>query len=1113
MNGDHRQLLAIVRSVRNRWRLRVLLKGLAVLVVSATALLLASGWAIDASRFDAGTVSAVRILAYLAFAALLARAVVWPLARRVSDERVALYLEEREPTLGGRVLAAVELGREPGTPAGAGTSAALVERLVRSAVESCRRVDDGRRVERQALWRSSGLVAGTTAASFVFFLAGPAFLHTTAPVLLDPWKKPEVANPYSIHVEPGDVTVAVGSDLEVTAALENFDAADVDLVLRSGEGEWTRWSMLRQDASSEPPPSGDAAEPVYSLLVFDLHEPTQYFVESSGVSSAVFQIEVKELPYVEDIHLTYRFPAYTGLDPVEQPGSGDVAALVGTEVRLDVTPTFPVPGGAIEIEGAGRIPLAVAADGRLAGSFTVGEPGTYRILLDSEGDGPVVASPDYVIDPVDDQPPTLILAEPGRDVQVTSLEEVVTEVRAQDDYGVALVELVYSVNGGDEETAKLYAGRPGRKDFGGTHTFYLEDYGLVPGDLVSYYARASDAFGDPRSHETYSDIYFLEVRPFERNYRQADQGGQPGRMGGSELSEQQRMIISATFKLSRDRSRPGADADAATVAMSQGRLREQVLTLLERMLENGMFGDGSPTSSMVELLSQAGDEMSLAEEALGEHQLEKALAPEQRALKYLQNMEAQFRDVQVARGEQGGGGGQGEISEELADLFEMDRDQLRNQYEQVQRGRQQEVDDTLDELLEKLRELARRQQQENERMRARARQAAERETRAGSSGKTQRQLADEAEEVARKLEKLARQESLPDLAETARKLREAAEQMRRAAASGERTGEALGSAALDQLREARRQLERDKSGRLERDTRRALERTRRLRGQQERIVDQVDRLDPSDSRHDQIMRGLMEAKERMGGEVGGLEAELDQLARDFQREQPEASRRLKEAAEEIRDRQIREKLLYSRGVVQERSKEYARNFEEHIEAALGSLEERLREAAGAIGETREQRLGRALEETRDVVSALESLEERLEASWGGPEGTVGPRAGSGKLEPRDLRQLGRELEERRLQLEGLQDRLRSEGVEPADLERIIDRLRGLELGDAAAVRETLAALDGEVVQGLKEFEYGLRRRLATEEDESLAQVTDDDVPDGYEEMVERYYRALAGGER
>jgi hypothetical protein len=182
------------------------------------------------------------------------------------------------------------------------------------------------------------------------------------------------------------------------------------------------------------------------------------------------------------------------------------------------------------------------------------------------------------------------------------------------------------------------------------------------------------------------------------------------------------------------------------------------------------------------------------------------------------------------------------------------------------------------------------------------------------------------------------------------------------------------------LREARRQLEQNKSGRLQRDTQEALDRTRTLRRQQQQMIERVDRYDPADPNSRADLTAIQQAKERMGSEVGRLEADLEQLSREAMRDQPEASRRLAEAAGEIRDNQIREKILYSRGVVQQRSKEYAQNFEEHIEGNLARLEERLEAAAGAIGETSEQRLEAALEETREVVTALESLEDRLRAS-------------------------------------------------------------------------------------------------------------------------------------
>ena len=57
----------------------------------------------------------------------------------------------------------------------------------------------------------------------------------------------------------------------------------------------------------------------------------------------------------------------------------------------------------------------------------------------------------------------------------------------------------------------------------GAHTFFLEEFNLKPGDFISYYAKARDA-----NSETTSDIYFIEVKPFEMEYRQSQQQGGGG---------------------------------------------------------------------------------------------------------------------------------------------------------------------------------------------------------------------------------------------------------------------------------------------------------------------------------------------------------------------------------------------------------------------------------------------------------------------------------------------------------------------------------------------------------------------------------------------------------
>src|SRR4029453_11001784 len=89
----------------------------------------------------------------------------------------------------------------------------------------------------------------------------------------------------------------------------------------------------------------------------------------------------------------------------------------------------------------------------------------------------------------------------------------------------------------------------------------------------------------------------------------------------------------------------------------------------------------------------------------------------------------------------GGGGGQGQMAEDLADLFELELDKLANQYEMQQRAEQQQSDHTVDEMVEKLKELARRQQQEMERQRRLAQQG--QQGGGGGSSASQRALAEE----------------------------------------------------------------------------------------------------------------------------------------------------------------------------------------------------------------------------------------------------------------------------------------------------------------------------------------------------------------------------------
>jgi hypothetical protein len=996
---------------------------------------------------------------------------------------------------------------------------------VENAAEQCRVIDFGRRVEAKPLARSSGLLAGATLLSVVVLLISPPFVRHSTPYLL-PLGGGSPDNPYRIEVVPGNARVAKGAEVKVSARLFNFDSDQVEVAVQRGpQGEWERFPMAIEEETGD-----------YLFFLFDLDAETEYFVEASGIRSALFRIDVAELPYVQQMTLEYQFPAYTGLSPLVQEDGGDIAAVKGTEVRFLISPTVAVRGGAIVVEDRDTLPLTALEDGTLTAALQVQENGLYRIVFESLSGDQVIGSPDYLIDVLLDQPPIVAFSKPGRDVSVTSIEEVFIEVEAEDDFGVTRLELFYSVNGGPEQIHELYSGR--RSDVRVGHTLYLEEFELVPGDFISYYARVADGNRVSGQQEAATDIYFMEVRPFDREFRQAEQSGGAGGGGGfdSSLSQRQREVIAATFKMVRDRrdySSEEYEENLATLALAQGRLREQVERLAAQIEARGIVQLDSAFQAVAEALPKAAEAMGEAETLLGERKPSDALSPEQRALQQLQRAESAFREVQVGRGmpSAGSAGGQPDM-EELAELFELELDKQRNQYEQVQRNQQQQVDDQIDETLQKLQELARRQQQENERLRARA---GDPQSQAGSAG-SQRRLAEEAEELARRLERLSREESLPEFNQTARQLRQAAEDMRRAAANQRSGGMAEGMSALERLKEARRLLDDNRSAGLRREVDDALRRAERLAEEQREVQSDVRRLGQGGANQNGRLRRLMERKDEMAGEVEDLEAQLDRLARESRREQRDASRKLQEAANAIRDDKLEDKIRYSRGVVQQRAPEYARNFEEQIAEDIEELRERIAAARDAIGETDEQRLARTLDRTRDLVRSLESLEERTRRQ-GATEDAEGRRAGdppssSGRpqegerrgesreseaatadgfpgFNPGEVRQFRREFRERRGEAERLRDELAAEGIDTAELDAIVARLRDLERDRPYGDPRGLAELQAQVIQELKEFEYVLRRELGAGESRRLLLTGSDEVPPGYRSLVEEYYRALA----
>ncbi len=634
------------------------------------------------------------------------------------------------------------------------------------------------------------------------------------------------------------------------------------------------------------------------------------------------------------------------------------------------------------------VPLEAQPDGSLTGTLKVQEEGYYQVDL-AMADGTFVeASPQYTIDLLSDAPPAVRFTTPGRDSPASPIEEVYLEAQADDDYGVDQLLLVYSVNGEAEDTVALHAGGRPLTEVTAGHTLYLEEFEVEPGDVVSYYGVARDRQG--RATEAVSDIYFVNVQPFGRDFKEGEQQGGPPQGGQgagagnqAELSQLQRQVIAATFNLNRDRDRYSDEEfgeSTVSVALAQGRVREQVSTLVERMTNRGLAEAEDQFKEIAEMLPEAMEAMETAEADLRDGKTRDALSPEQQALRVLQKAEETYERYVTNQQQSGGGGGGGgnqANAEDLADLFELELDKLENQYETVQRGERQQANAEVDEVLEKLDELARRQQAEGERQRARAQQG--QTSSGGQSAAGQRELADQAEEAARQLQRLARQNGDQQLDEAARRLQEAAQAMRNAAARGGNAGVAESARALDRLQDAQRRLQRARENRVTEDAQNALDRVERLQQEQAEISRAVEDMPEDPSARTEVVERLKERKTSMAEEVGSLQRDMKRLSADARQEDPEAARAIDDAANAIEEGNLTAKILYSRGVVEQREKELARVFERGLEEDLEALRKKVENAAKvAQGLADAQGMEEALDRAQDLVQGVESLNERMQ---------------------------------------------------------------------------------------------------------------------------------------
>ena len=685
--SNRNALNSYIERIRQRLLLAAWMRGAATFTGTALMVTLALVLLLNHFAFPARGLTGARLALFVALAAAAAFGIVFPLMR-LTRARAVRKAEAANPTLEHRLTTFYEKEMQGSNP--------FLELLAADTLTVTQHAEPSSIVEDRRLFALGGAGLACLAVLAWMILGAPGYLGYGASLL---WTgPPKNAQPfYAIAVTPGDVAIRRNSDQLITAQVTGMQPPRVQLFAhyQSAPG-WEPVAMQRQSNTN-----GIAK---YQFVVAGLPENVEYYVAAGPLASSHYTVRVVDLPAVKEIRATYHYPKWTGMVPATEEHSGDLRAIEGTDAALEIEMDHPLKNGQLTLDGGQTIQLEGGDGNKYRGTLHMQKDGAYHVAAVDEGQ-PVRLSEDYFIATDKAQPPQISIDRPRGDYRANPIEEVTLGVKAAAQFGLRDVHLHYSVNGGTEREISLLD-KPGAKSADGSHTLPLEDFKLVPGDVVSVYASARDGHA-----EAQTEMSFIQVEPFEREFSQSQENGGGGGAGGAsgnnqtEISKREKELIAATWKQQNNKSATPKDAVSAGQFLSdaQQKLRDQVMALSARMESRDLSAATEEFNGFNKDMQDAAAAMAPSADQLKATQWKDALPLEQKALQALLRAEATFRKIQVAFGQSGGGGAGGSAGRDLASLFDLELDTEKNQYESAQsvspqEQRAKEVEDALAKL-------------------------------------------------------------------------------------------------------------------------------------------------------------------------------------------------------------------------------------------------------------------------------------------------------------------------------------------------------------------------------------------------------------------------------
>lgn len=924
--------------------------------------------------------------------------------RSLPDLReVARRIEENDPDLRTALLAAMD--QKPGPD---GELSFLQRRLLGEisalAIRNqwVRRVS-GKRLAAAARGRFLAFVAFAASLGWLL-IEGP---RSATPPLVERksgTETPAVKPALEIAVTPGDVEIEKGSRLVIEAAFSGRSPAAASLIHRHAGGETTMPMQVGLD------------DTVFSAMLPKVDTDGRYRVAFEDASSEEYAIAVFEYPELLQADAVVTPPVYLGGKTETIADTRKITVMEGAKVTWHLRVNKPVSAAELFSEEGEILTLTPdsANPTRLVASHVPKVTRKYRVHLVDEKERSNQRPPWLVVNVKENVPPKLKLTFPGRDFEVSAVQELPLEAEVWDDVEVLRTGMSYQFRGTETDLVLNEHALAGGAKHSLTTRIDFETLGAKERDLLTYFFWAEDKDKDGKVRRTMSDQFFAEVRLFEEIVREGaaggSQGGTPPGGESDELIRIQKDVINAAWKIARDHQagKPleSISEDIDVLTESQNLVIAKAAEALEKV-------EDAEVRSALERARQhmteaAGTFASVSEKSDGALLV---VAMNHAKEAYAELLKARARETEISMSRSPSPSASSSRQQQQRNMnLELEQKDLK--YEEQSAAQDPALSAEQQEnlaVLNRLKDLARRQEAiaekikelENQLQKATSEEKAELERQLKRLQEEQRELLREMDDLAERMDSEQNRASMAEerrrLEETRKEVQEASENLESGALT---TAANAATRASNQLEEMKEEFREKTSRRFAEEMKGLREATRELADRQEALGEQIEKLAeaPTDD-------PFTEGKQRERGQLAQAIAEQSQklsevlesmkkLSEEAEPTEPILSDALYEAVRNAMTQQIEESLDEARDMAFYNRADQANTSAEAASRGIEELKDHVEKAAESILGNEADALRLARNELDKLIDEAKSEADRLGDKDGTKEGQAKESTGS-----------------------------------------------------------------------------------------------------------------------